>query len=331
MSEKALEFNSFKLKGSKDKNWEESFENSTSTKGLDYKKFLQNTISQIQAKSPQSLSFLNKKSTESVEDMKDSKSIKKAGRRNKAAADLWHRSISQVILGHRALSIFTRVKKEMMLYGCQTIRPPKGGEQDEEELMGKSCLLHPHSRFKIFWNIVTLLLLIYTASFVPFKIAFLDTTVMSVVVIDYIVDFLFATDIFVNFFCAYYDDDRNLIVDRKVIAIRYLKSWFIFDLIVCFPMQLVLPNSDSNQYNGLLRLLKLPRLYRVFRIFKMLKVLKNAKNIPPMVEKMMFKIIGNSGMMRLLQTLLTLFIFVHLFGCFWFLIAKLSDYDPDTW
>jgi hypothetical protein len=76
------------------------------------------------------------------------------------------------------------------------------------------------------------LLLIYIAIFAPYKIAFFDTTQLSVEILEYTVDCLFFTDICINFFSSYYDDDDRLVSDRKLIAISYIKSWFFFDLLV---------------------------------------------------------------------------------------------------
>jgi hypothetical protein len=75
-------------------------------------------------------------------------------------------------------------------------------------------------------------LLIYIAIFVPFKIAFFEETQLSVQIFEYIVDALFFTDIFVNFFSSYYDDDERLVTNRAQIAVTYIKSWFLFDVIV---------------------------------------------------------------------------------------------------
>ncbi len=37
------------------------------------------------------------------------------------------------------------------------------------------------------------------------------------------------------------------------------------------------------------------------------------------------------GIMRLMKTLVVVFFIVHLFGCSWFFLAKLSNFSPDTW
>jgi len=39
----------------------------------------------------------------------------------------------------------------------------------------------------------------------------------------------------------------------------------------------------------------------------------------------------NAGIVRMISVTITVFFLVHLVGCFWFLSAKLDDFNPDTW
>jgi len=52
----------------------------------------------------------------------------------------------------------------------------------------------------------------------PVRIAFIEDDIVFWVVIDWIVDALFLLDIFVNFFSAYFDQEDNLITNKKVIS-----------------------------------------------------------------------------------------------------------------
>lgn len=79
------------------------------------------------------------------------------------------------------------------------------------------------------------LLLIYTATVTPFRIAFVDEDPIGWFIFDLTVDCLFFMDVLVNMFLAYYDDEMNIVVERKRIIVRYLKGWLIPDLFACFP------------------------------------------------------------------------------------------------
>ena len=87
---------------------------------------------------------------------------------------------------------------------------------DMHELKRKrSCLLLPNDKFKTSWTLVIVVLLVYTAIFVPFKIAFIDEDPTVLVGIEATVDILFGIDIFVSFISAVEDKSGKLILDHK--------------------------------------------------------------------------------------------------------------------
>ena len=58
--------------------------------------------------------------------------------------------------------------------------------------------------------------MVYTATVSPYRIAFYDEDSIGWLVIDGIVDGLFAIDMILTFFTAYFDNDENIVLDRKV-------------------------------------------------------------------------------------------------------------------
>ena len=64
-----------------------------------------------------------------------------------------------------------------------------------------------------------ILVLSYTCVVTPYRIAFiLDDNFIAWQIIDYVIDSLFAFDIIVNFFSAYFDYNDNLITSHKKVA-----------------------------------------------------------------------------------------------------------------
>ena len=97
-------------------------------------------------------------------------------------------------------------------------------------------------------------------------------------------DAIFGIDIFVNFLSATEDTTNNtLIFDHKKLAKNYIKSWFILDLIACFPFgifsSLLSDGGSSGSFSNkeLLRLARLPRLYRLVRLLRMFKMVRLLK------------------------------------------------------
>ena len=77
------------------------------------------------------------------------------------------------------------------------------------------------------------ILLIYTLVVLPLRLAF---GVMDYDALDYVIDALFITDIFINFNAPFEDlENRYLVTDRKRIACSYLKGWFCIDFVSSFP------------------------------------------------------------------------------------------------
>ena len=61
----------------------------------------------------------------------------------------------------------------------------------------------PDSKFKTFWNITVIALLLYTSTVVPFQVSFVDVDSQFSQFLNYMVDILFGLDILVNFFSAF--------------------------------------------------------------------------------------------------------------------------------
>jgi hypothetical protein len=105
----------------------------------------------------------------------------------------------------------------------------------EDETVPLPIILMPDNKFRMGWNIVTMLLLLYTASFVPYRTSFIEEAPPGLEAWEWVVDGLFMFDILVNFLSAYENSDKNIEVRLKVIARTYIQSWFIFDLAAVVP------------------------------------------------------------------------------------------------
>lgn len=116
------------------------------------------------------------------------------------------------------------------------------------------------------------------------------------------------------------------------IAMNYVKGWFAPDLVASFPFQIldVIGFGGAGKYNTVRKLARLPRLFRIFRvlrILKLIKMIKNNKNIQQFLDKLSM----NPGIMRLVTTVIVIFVIVHVYSCLWFLQAKMQGFYPDSW
>jgi CRP-like cAMP-binding protein len=196
-------------------------------------------------------------------------------------------------------------------------------------------VIHPKGNFKTFWNVVLGFLLIYTATFMPFRIAFMDgDKIDGWWYFDNIVDLLFFSDVVINCICGYYDAYENLVTSKRKIFVYYLKSWLIPDIISCIPVGLLQLFNQDEQSGGnnakLLRLVRLPRLYRLIRITRIIKALNKIQTSEFMEKIQDFMSVKQSAM-RLISSFCTIFILLHIIACFWYFSAKLTDFEYDTW
>lgn len=129
------------------------------------------------------------------------------------------------------------------------------------------CILRPDSSFRMSWDICMTVLLAYIAIQLPYSIGFPQSTSQYFNDLNETIDYAFMVDIVLNFRTAYEAD--FLVLDSWHIAKRYMRSWFLLDLLTCLPLEKitagVLPNLQSA------RLLKIGKILKVFRLLKVAK------------------------------------------------------------
>lgn len=108
-------------------------------------------------------------------------------------------------------------------------------------------LFSEDNRIKQYWDLFVMLLVLYIAATVPYKLAF-DTIDYDhaeeekyTKIINYIVNIAFAIDLVLNFFTTTYNENTQEHANtHKKIAINYLTSWFIVDFVATFPIEPIL-------------------------------------------------------------------------------------------
>ena len=120
------------------------------------------------------------------------------------------------------------------------------------------------------------------------------------------VDACFLLDILIHFRSAYFDDELGQeISDSWKIAKLYLKGLFWLDLIAIFPFELMLPKDKDSFWADFIGLMKLSRILRINRLIQYLSYTEDTK-----------------ANLRLLKILVFLALYLHLFGCSWWLIVS---------
>merc|ERR1719463_577190 len=89
-------------------------------------------------------------------------------------------------------------------------------------LKHEDFVIHPHSKWMQRWDLVIFLAMIFTGLVTPFDVGFLVTAFNGMFVVNRFVDFLFLTDIILQFFLMFKDEGPTAedvwVKDRRRIA-----------------------------------------------------------------------------------------------------------------
>lgn len=201
---------------------------------------------------------------------------------------------------------------------------------EDEKLIKNKCLINPNGKFKIIWDHIQLVLILYTATLFPLKLGYFETgDYKTWDLVDYFIDFLFFLDLIMNFFLPFYRKNV-LILDHSTIAFRYIKLWFWVDLLSIFPFELVF-SKDSEFFETLAKLSKTPRIYRIFRLGRLIRTFKaGMKSDTLVVQYILFLIRSEKIFVSIAPIYIFGLIISHIFACVWHYNSAKS-FDSRTW
>ncbi|XWS18037.1 hypothetical protein CRYUN_Cryun32bG0007800 [Craigia yunnanensis] len=124
--------------------------------------------------------------------------------------------------------------------------------------------IHPDNRWYRAWTKFILIWALYSSFFTPFEFAFFRGLQGNLFILDIVGQIAFLVDIILRFFLAYRDSQTyRMVYKRTSIAIRYLKSSFIIDLLGCMPWDIIYKVCGRKEE---VRYLLWIRLYRVHKV-----------------------------------------------------------------
>ncbi|TYG81029.1 hypothetical protein ES288_D02G264600v1 [Gossypium darwinii] len=202
------------------------------------------------------------------------------------------------------------------------IIPPLGvSSYSQNQIVSKGWVINPMDSTYRCWETFMVMLVFYSSWVYPFEVAFLSSSApRKLYMADNIVDLFFAIDIVLTFFVAYIDTRTQLLVrESKKIAIRYLSTWFLIDVISTIPFEalgyLFTGNSRVGISYSLLGLLRFCRLRRVKQLFTRLE------------KDIRFSYFWIRCARLLAVTLLA----IHCAGCLYYLLADRYPQQGRTW
>ncbi|KAH7850158.1 hypothetical protein Vadar_028612 [Vaccinium darrowii] len=134
--------------------------------------------------------------------------------------------------------------------------------------LSKCMIIHPDNRWYRAWTKIILALAIYSSFSTPMEFGFFRGLPRRFFLLDIAGQIAFLVDIVLRFFVAYKDTQTYKIVyDRTPIALRYLKSSFVIDLLACMPWDAIYRASGDKEEVRYLLWIRLSRVLKVTDYF----------------------------------------------------------------
>lgn len=156
-------------------------------------------------------------------------------------------------------------------------------EQQRQVHNGKG-VIHPFSTFRWYWDILLISFISMHIILLPVSIAFLSQDLsLHWLVLNGVSDFIFIADLGLNFRTGIVDpnNQQEIILDKKIIRWKYLRGWFLIDLLSSIPFDFAyfVASSTSIPHNLLqasraLRILKLAKLLSLLRLLRVSRLVR---------------------------------------------------------
>ena len=141
-------------------------------------------------------------------------------------------------------------------------------------------VIDPDVEWKQSWDLLILVLILYSAAAIPVEIAFEVESTGWQWGLEAAFSLCFLLDLGFNFNLGYYSDGI-LMIERKLIIPRYMQGWFWIDGPSSVPVELIelyLKSASGSETPSGLAVL---RILRMFRLVRLLRLLKEPRSSPP--------------------------------------------------
>ncbi|XP_049817911.1 potassium/sodium hyperpolarization-activated cyclic nucleotide-gated channel 2 [Aethina tumida] len=231
-------------------------------------------------------------------------------------------------------------------------------------------VIHPCSSFRFYWDLCMLLLLVANLIILPVAISFFNDDLSTRwIAFNCLSDTIFLIDIVVNFRTGIMQQDNaeQVILDPKLIAKHYLRTWFFLDLISSIPLDYIflIFNQDygdsfqilhAGRALRILRLAKLLSLVRLLRLSRLVRyvsqweevyILQNLQKkrterrgrlssdlskFSTTKSNLIFKFLNMASVfMRIFNLICMMLLIGHWSGCLQFLVPMLQGFPSNSW
>ncbi|XP_019887943.1 potassium/sodium hyperpolarization-activated cyclic nucleotide-gated channel 2 isoform X8 [Ooceraea biroi] len=200
-------------------------------------------------------------------------------------------------------------------------------------------VIHPCSSFRFYWDLCMLLLLVANLIILPVAISFFNDDLSTRwIAFNCLSDTIFLIDIVVNFRTGIMQQDNaeQVILDPKLIAKHYLRTWFFLDLISSIPLDYIfLIFNQFQDFSESFQLLHAGRALRILRLAKLLSLVRLLRlsrlvRYVSQWEEVYFLNMA-SVFMRIFNLICMMLLIGHWSGCLQFLVPMLQGFPSNSW
>ena len=154
------------------------------------------------------------------------------------------------------------------------------GDTEEWEEIKVALVLHPDCKFRRWWELLSMILIVYSCITIPYRFCFLVEAEGSEVFVDYFVDGVFMIDGVMTFRLARKVGDLMITSPAKIASL-YAQGWLLPDFMSSFPFDAVLGafSSGDGMDPDTARLLKIIRIFHMVKILRMVRIKRLLKKL----------------------------------------------------
>uniref|UniRef100_UPI00358DE2CB potassium/sodium hyperpolarization-activated cyclic nucleotide-gated channel 3-like isoform X1 n=2 Tax=Myxine glutinosa TaxID=7769 RepID=UPI00358DE2CB len=197
-------------------------------------------------------------------------------------------------------------------------------------------IIHPYSDFRFYWDLIMLLLMVGNLIVIPVGITFFnDKSTTAWIVFNVLSDTCFLVDLVLNFRTGIIiEDNTEIILDPRVIKMKYLKTWFLVDFVSSIPVDyifLIVETRINTEMYKTARALRIVRFTKILSLLRLLRLSRLIRYIHQWEEIFHMTYDLASAVVRIFNLIGMMLLLCHWDGCLQFLVPMLQDYPPDCW
>ena len=182
------------------------------------------------------------------------------------------------------------------------------------------ALIRELSTGRFIWDALILVLVVFSALYVPYQIAFVGADALIGFQLLYVIDLIFVADIVANFHTTVRQRGTE-VCDRAVCQRSYRRGMLLPDLVAAIPFDLLVWAVAGDAVVWGVPLVLVVRLLRLLRVVRLFVILRRWEAFSW----------SNPAVIRVAKYFVSTLLLIHWLACGWFFAALAAGFPADSW